>query len=195
LYSQLPFQAVFGLQKREREISKAFAAYAADLDVASTKGLLSEADKTVRQSQASMIILDEIEFDAQVVTTPLVFAIVVASTCQFLVGYNTGVMNAPEKVVFPGHSTTNWAMAVAAFAVGGPFGAAVGGQMADKRGRRGAMLIDIWIFLLGGLLQTIAQDMMTIIVARMIIGFASGYSSVLVPIYLGEMAPPTLRGM
>jgi SP family facilitated glucose transporter-like MFS transporter 3 len=32
-------------------------------------------------------------------------------------------------------------------------------------------------------------------VARFVIGFASGYSSVLVPIYLGEMAPPTLRGM
>ena len=34
-----------------------------------------------------------------------------------------------------------------------------------------------------------------IIVSRFIIGFASGYSSVLVPIYLGELAPPSLRGM
>ncbi|KAG7360637.1 sugar transporter [Nitzschia inconspicua] len=193
LYTQVPFQAVFGLQRKEREISKAFANYAADLDVASAKDL-SDKEKSLRQSQASMIILDEIEFDAQVVTTPLVFAIIVASTCQFLVGYNTGVMNAPEKVVFPGHSTTAWAMAVAAFAVGGPFGAALGGKMADQRGRRGAMLIDVWIFLFGGLLQTIAQDILTIIIARLIIGFASGYSSTVVPIYLGEMAPPTLRG-
>lgn len=193
LYSQVPFQAVFGLQHKERQISHAFADYAANLDVASAKDL-SDKEKTLRQSQASMTILDEIEFDAQVVTTPLVFAIIVASTCQFLVGYNTGVMNAPEKVVFPGHSTTAWALAVAAFAVGGPFGAAVGGKMADSRGRRGAMLIDIWIFLLGGLIQTIAQDMLTVIIARLVIGFASGYSSVLVPIYLGEMAPPTLRG-
>lgn len=193
LYTEIPFQAVFGLQKKERELSKAFASYAADLDVASAGGL-SQAEKNFRQSQASMIILDEMEFDAQVVTTPLVFAIIVASTCQFLVGYNTGVMNAPEKVVFPGHSTTAWAMAVAAFAVGGPFGAALGGKLADSRGRRGAMLIDIWIFLLGGLIQTVAQDMLTIIIARLIIGFASGYSSVLIPIYLGEMAPPTLRG-
>jgi hypothetical protein len=109
LYELLPFQAVFGLQKKEREISKAFAEYAAEVDVASAKGL-SDADKTARQSQASMMILDEIEFDAGVVTTPLVFAIIVASTCQFLVGYNTGVMNAPEKVIFPGHSTTEWAV-------------------------------------------------------------------------------------
>ena len=109
LYELVPFQALFGLQKREHEISKAFAEYAAEVDVASAKGL-SEVDKNVRQSQASMMILDEIEFDSSVVTAPLVFAIIVASTCQFLVGYNTGVMNAPEKVIFPGHSTTAWAM-------------------------------------------------------------------------------------
>ena len=96
-----------------------------------------------------------------------------------------GVMNAPEKVVFPGHSTGAWSLAVAAFAVGGPFGAVVGGKMADQRGRRGALLLCTWIFLAGGILQTVALDMFTIIIARFIIGFASGYSSVLVPIYLG----------
>ena len=90
--------------------------------------------------------------------------------------------------------------------------------MADRRGRRGALLLDTWTFLAGGILQTCALDMFTIIIARFIIGFASGYSSVLVPIYLGtyavvarrqgkentwcltplfagELAPPTLRGM
>jgi SP family facilitated glucose transporter-like MFS transporter 3 len=194
LYTQVPFTAVFGLQKRERSVSQAFASYAADLDIGSQKGL-SEADREIRRSRASMIILDELEFDANVVTTPLVFAIIVAAMSQFLVGYNTGVMNAPEKVVFPGHSTGLWSFAVAAFAVGGPFGAIVGGKLADSRGRRGALLIDTWTFLFGGLLQTFAPDMYTLIVARFIIGFASGFSSVLVPIYLGELAPPTLRGM
>jgi SP family facilitated glucose transporter-like MFS transporter 3 len=67
--------------------------------------------------------------------------------------------------------------------------------MADQRGRRGALLMDTWLFVLGGLVQTCALDMYTIIIARAIIGFASGFSSVLVPIYLGELAPPTLRGM
>lgn len=104
-------------------------------------------------------------------------------------------MNAPANVVFPGHSTLAWSLAVSSFAVGGPFGAIIGGRMADARGRRGALLLDTWLFLFGGLLQTFAPDMMTIIVSRFIIGFASGYSSVLVPIYLGEMAPPSLRGM
>mmetsp|Transcript_31088 Transcript_31088/g.75138 ORF Transcript_31088/g.75138 Transcript_31088/m.75138 type:complete len:652 (+) Transcript_31088:103-2058(+) len=193
LYAHVPFQALFGLQKLSRTTSEAFAHYAADLDVASSKGLTEE-EKKVREMQAETIILDEMEFESDVVTMPLVFAIIVASASTFLVGYNTGVMNAPEKFVFPGHSTTSWALAVSCFAIGGPFGSAFGGTLADKRGRRGAMLIGIWIFLVGGILQTIAQDMITIIVARFMIGFASGYSTVLVPMYLGEMAPPALRG-
>jgi hypothetical protein len=196
LYTQVPFTAVFGLQKRERTISLAFANYAAELDMSTTtQGGLSKEEKELRSSRASMIILDELEFEAQVVTTPLVFAIIVAAASQFLVGYNTGVMNAPEKVVFPGHSTALWSFAVAAFAIGGPFGAIVGGQLADSRGRRGALLICTWTFLLGGLIQTLSPDMYTLCVSRFLIGFASGYSSVLVPIYLGELAPPTLRGM
>ncbi len=89
LYTQVPFTAVFGLQKTSQTISKAFASYAAELDVSNQKGL-SEAEKEVRSSRASMMILDELEFDAQVVTTPLVFAIIVAAASQFLVGYNTG---------------------------------------------------------------------------------------------------------
>ena len=56
------------------------------------------------------------------------------------------------------------------------------------------MGIVIYLFLLGSLIQTFAINMVCITIARFIIGFASGFSSILVPIYLGELAPPTLRG-
>lgn len=79
-------------------------------------------------------------------------------------------------------------------AVGGPFGAVVGGKLADSQGRRGALWIDILVFFVGGLWQTLAVDMTSIIASRFCIGFGSGISSVLVPIYLGELAPPRLRG-
>ena len=196
LYKEVPFTAVFGLQRLEHSISQAFAWSAAELDVQAEDQdhHMTPQEKSQRLSTTSLTILEDLEFDAGVVTIPLVFAIIVAAASQFLVGYNTGVMNAPVHVVFPGHSTLAWSLAVAAFAVGGPFGAIVGGQMADQRGRRGALLIDTWTFLVGGLLQTFAWDMFTIIVARALIGFAAGYSSVLVPIYLGELAPPTMRG-
>ncbi len=202
LYESIPFTAVFGLQKMERNMSFAVSSYAADLDLLEadqmafekTKKHLSKQELMLRRSQASLLLMDELELDTVMMTTPLIFAVLVAAMSQFLVGYNTGVMNAPESVVFIGHTTAEWSLAVAAFAVGGPFGANLAAGLADTRGRRGALLINTWLFLLGGLVQSFALNMYFIIGARFIIGFASGISSVLVPIYLGELAPPTLRG-
>jgi SP family facilitated glucose transporter-like MFS transporter 3 len=121
-------------------------------------------------------------------------AVMVSVIAQFLVGYNTSVMNAPESVVFPEHSTLMWSLAVSAFAVGGPGGSVVGGYWANTKGRKGAMDINNWIFLLGGIIMACAQNMYWLILARLIIGFASGVAMVVVPVYLGEIAPPTLRG-
>lgn len=121
-------------------------------------------------------------------------AVLVAIIAQFLIGFNTGVMNAPEKVVFEGHTTAEWSIAVAAFAIGGPFGALFGGWLANQKGRRGAIMINTWIFFLGGTMMTIAPNVYWLIPARFVVGLASGLASVVVPVYLGEIAPPTLRG-
>ena len=183
-------------------MSLAASSYAADLDVleadqmavAQTKKHLSSQEMAARHSQASLMLLEELELDNVMVTTPLIFAVMVAAMGQFLVGYNIGVMNAPESVVFPGHSTLQWSLAVSAFCFGGPFGSNCAGTLADTRGRRGALLICTWTFLLGGIIQTTAVNMAMIIASRFVIGLASGISTVIVPIYLGELAPPTLRG-
>lgn len=127
-------------------------------------------------------------------TNPLLAAVLVSMISQFLVGYNTSVMNAPQDVVFPDHSITQWSLAVSAFAIGGPFGAIAGGILANKRGRKGALLLSSWIFLVGGLCMGLALNVYWLIPARFLVGFASGLSSVVVPVYLGEIAPPTLRG-
>jgi SP family facilitated glucose transporter-like MFS transporter 3 len=83
---------------------------------------------------------------------------------------------------------------VAAFAAGGPFGAIMAGGTADERGRRAAIIISAWLFLFGGALQALAPGIYIVVVARFVIGFASGFTSVVVPIYLGELAPPSARG-
>lgn len=57
---------------------------------------------------------------SDVVTLPLACAVGLSLVTQFLAGYNTAVLNSVSLVVFPGHSTTAWAVAVGAFAIGGP---------------------------------------------------------------------------
>lgn len=136
----------------------------------------------------------EDELRRDVVTAPMIMACLVACVSQFLSGYNTSVMNAPAEFVFPGHSTLSWSLAVSSFAIGGPAGAVLGGYLSNSRGRREALLFDSCLFLVGGLLMALAPTMSILIVARFIVGIASGFASVLVPVYLGELAPPVLRG-
>lgn len=106
------------------------------------------------------------------ITTPLGVILFVAGTSQFLVGYNTGVMNSMSSVVFVGHSAFKGKLAVAVFVVGGPFreGVVAAGLVVDSRGRRSGMVIVTHMFLLGGLLQTFAKNMLFIAVARSIVG-------------------------
>mmetsp|Transcript_14992 Transcript_14992/g.47128 ORF Transcript_14992/g.47128 Transcript_14992/m.47128 type:complete len:704 (-) Transcript_14992:481-2592(-) len=136
----------------------------------------------------------EDELRRDIVTAPMIMACLVACVSQFLCGYNTSVMNAPAEYVFPGHSTLSWALAVSSFAIGGPVGAVLGGYLANAYGRRQALLFDSVLFLGGGTLMALTPTMLLLIVGRFVVGLASGFASVLVPVYLGELAPPVLRG-
>jgi len=109
--------------------------------VSTTQSYDGSSSATASHHQTSHILTDiEVE-EASIITFPLAMAVLVATLLQFMLGYNTSVMNAPAAVVFPGHSTVEWSLAVAAFAIGGPFGALVGGPLANQRGRRGAILL------------------------------------------------------
>ncbi|KAG5190730.1 solute carrier family facilitated glucose transporter member 3 [Tribonema minus] len=180
LYESLPFISVYGMQYREQSIAKSLSR----VSLADMGGAINEQDA----------LLANVDVDEVVLTTPLMAAIMVAVMLMFLVGYNTGVMNAVEPVVFPGHSVTEWSLAVAVFAVGGPFGAVLAGKVSNLQGRSAAIKGNMWLFLAGGAALTIAPSIYWIIAGRVLVGFASGYASVIVPIYLGELAPPTLRG-
>jgi len=134
------------------------------------------------------------DVDSGILTMPLFMAVIVAVTSQFLVGFNTSVMNGAGDVVFPGHSVLMWSVVVSSFAVGGPVGAIGSGILSNKRGRRGAIMLNAWVFLVGGLMMALAPDVYWLVPARVVCGIASGASTVVVPVYLGEVAPPTLRG-
>eukprot|EP00596_Hydrurales_sp_CCMP1899_P000568 CAMPEP_0119035618 /NCGR_PEP_ID=MMETSP1177-20130426/2755_1 /TAXON_ID=2985 /ORGANISM="Ochromonas sp, Strain CCMP1899" /LENGTH=563 /DNA_ID=CAMNT_0006994141 /DNA_START=164 /DNA_END=1855 /DNA_ORIENTATION=+ len=183
LYGTLPFVAAFGMQHRESAIRRVLSTASFDA--------LHSFDMTEYEHAE---LLSGIDVDEIIITFPLIMASFVAIIAQFMLGYNTAVMNAPSAVVFPGHTTWLWSIAVSAFAIGGPGGAVLGGYLANKRGRSGAMMVNTWIFFVGGMMMTLAPNVYWLIPARLIVGFASGLASVVVPVYLGEIAPPTLRG-
>jgi SP family facilitated glucose transporter-like MFS transporter 3 len=191
LYTEIPFTAIHGMQTRERETCDVFEAYTEQLDICQKGGGFSEDEKSLGGKAASSFTE---EIAKTRITKPLVIATIAAAASQFLVGYNIVLLNTTEKYVFPGHSTVAWSAAVAALALGCPIGAYFGGTLSDRHGRRMTLILGAMGFLIGGLVQTFAPDLLILTLARFVIGLSSGVATVLVPIYLGELAPPNLRG-
>ena len=132
------------------------------------------------------------------VTSLLGGCLCVAAFASFLNGYHTSVMNAAEATALPGHGSFAWSVAVSALPVGGPFGSWVGGKAADGRlGRDGALWSIGALYGLGGIALCWGLELQRIDVvigARLLLGVACGATTVVVPVYLGELAPPRLRG-
>mmetsp|Transcript_2616 Transcript_2616/g.4077 ORF Transcript_2616/g.4077 Transcript_2616/m.4077 type:complete len:572 (-) Transcript_2616:155-1870(-) len=122
-------------------------------------------------------------------------AVLVAVMPMFLFGYSTGVLNAPESVMFPSHTLGQWSTAVSSFCIGGIVGANVSGKLADKYGRRQCLLwFTGYLNTVAGLLHVITPNMTGLIIARIMVGLAGGTSTVVTPVYLGEIAPPHIKG-
>lgn len=79
-----------------------------------------------------------------------------------------------------------------------PGGALIGAICSSKSslvfGRRKSIIITAIMFFGGTLLVVVAHNVMSVILGRLIMGFAVGLSATIVPMYLSEIAPPDIRG-
>lgn len=75
------------------------------------------------------------------------------------------------------------------------FGALFSFPIAEKFGRKKTIMMAALVFLVGGTLMTAAQGSLNMIYAgRAIAGLGIGSSSLVVPVYISETAPPSIRG-
>ena len=80
------------------------------------------------------------------------------------------------------------------FTGGAFFGAAFAGPAGDYLGRRLTILTGSVIFLLGGALQTAAQNVEYLYAGRVIAGIGVGFLVMIIPLYQAEIAHPSIRG-
>ncbi|CAO2185159.1 unnamed protein product [Urochloa humidicola] len=78
--------------------------------------------------------------------------------------------------------------------IGAMLGAIVSGSIADRAGRRGAMVISDVICTLGYLLIAFSQNYWWLDIGRVLIGCGIGILSYVVPVYISEITPKNLRG-
>jgi sugar porter (SP) family MFS transporter len=114
-----------------------------------------------------------------------------------LFGYDTGVVSGALlflRSAFGGLSSFEQELVTSLLLVGAVIGALVAGRVADAIGRRPSVLITALIFIVGVLLAAFSPAFGALLAARVIIGLAVGSASMVVPLYIGEAAPPQIRG-
>ena len=77
---------------------------------------------------------------------------------------------------------------------GGMIGSLIGGKLSDKLGRRKALLVDDFIFIVGTVLCTFAPRYAILVIGRLIVGFGVGISSSVIPLFITEISPVRIRG-
>lgn len=78
---------------------------------------------------------------------------------------------------------------------GGAFiGALVAGLTGDKMGRKFAIYLGCVVFILGAIIQAAAYSLVQMTIGRLIVGFGVGSAAMIIPLYIGELAPARYRG-
>ena len=84
---------------------------------------------------------------------------------------------------------------VSTFQAGCFFGSLLTFPLAEKIGRRRAIFVAAAVFILGGTLMTANHGSLPMLIAgRAVAGLGIGASSLIVPVYIAETSPPSIRG-
>ncbi|XP_047512510.1 solute carrier family 2, facilitated glucose transporter member 5-like isoform X1 [Pieris napi] len=129
------------------------------------------------------------------------------------VGFNIGVVNTPAELIqqFCYESLRErfnidldktwmnilWSSIVSIFIVGGCTGSILGSVLADKLGRKNATIVTSILSLAGALMFVLcrtANSVEMLILGRLLVGLSGGLTTSIVPMYLTELAPPSLTG-
>ncbi|XP_027933141.1 probable plastidic glucose transporter 1 isoform X3 [Vigna unguiculata] len=124
--------------------------------------------------------------------------VLVASMSNFIFGYHIGVMNGPivsiaRELGFEGNSLIE-GLVVSIFIVGAFIGSISSGSLVDRLGCRLTFQIDSIPLILGAIISAQAHSLNEVIGGRFLVGLGIGVNTVLVPIYISEVAPTKYRG-
>ncbi|CAJ1935669.1 unnamed protein product [Sphenostylis stenocarpa] len=116
-----------------------------------------------------------------------------------LFGYDTGVISGALLYIrddFKSVDRKTWLQeAIVSTAVAGAIiGAAVGGWINDRFGRRKSIVLADTLFLVGSVIMAAAPSPAILLVGRVFVGLGVGMASMASPLYISEASPTRVRG-
>jgi sugar porter (SP) family MFS transporter len=120
----------------------------------------------------------------------------IAALGGLLFGYDTGVISGAILFITKDFDlpTRLQAFTISVVLLGCMLGAVVSGSVADRIGRRSTLLAAGFTFLAGALVSALTPNETVLLGGRFIVGIGIGFSSVVAPLYISEVAPAPSRG-
>lgn len=114
----------------------------------------------------------------------------------FLMGFDASVISGVVKFIEPEFELTKLELgwSVASLTLTATLAMMVSGPLSDRFGRRAVLRVAAVLYALSALGSAVAPDFLTLVLARMLGGFGVGASLILAPMYIAEIAPPSMRG-
>lgn len=114
----------------------------------------------------------------------------------FLMGFDASVISGVVKFIETEFDLTKLQLgwSVASLTLTATLAMMVSGPLSDRFGRRKVLQVAAVLFAVSALGSAVAPDFLTLVIARMIGGFGVGASLILAPMYIAEIAPPSMRG-
>jgi SP family galactose:H+ symporter-like MFS transporter len=124
------------------------------------------------------------------------YAVGVAALGGLLFGYDTGVISGAILFIKSQFSlsSTMEEIVVSAVLVGAMFGAAAGGVLTNRFGRRKLIITAGIIFTASAFGTALAPTVSWLIAGMIVSGFAIGIASFISPMYIAELVPADVRG-
>ncbi|GEP73738.1 sugar transporter [Lentilactobacillus rapi DSM 19907 = JCM 15042] len=113
-----------------------------------------------------------------------------------LFGFDTGIISGASPLIESNFNlgTEQTGFIVSSVLIGSSIGALSIGSLSDRFGRKRLLVLASILFLIGSSLSMFAQGFISMVIARIILGFAVGSASALTPAYLAELADAPHRG-
>ncbi len=120
----------------------------------------------------------------------------VAALGGLLFGYDTGVISGAILFITKdfGLQTGAKEFTISVVLIGCIAGAAGAGSLADRIGRRWTLFTAGIVFFGGALVSAFAPSEAVLLFGRLVVGIGIGFSSVVAPLYISEVAPAEVRG-
>ena len=114
----------------------------------------------------------------------------------FLMGFDASVISGVVRFIEPefGLSKLQLGWAVGSLTLTSTLGMLIAGPLSDRFGRRSILKLAAVLFAISAVASALAQTFWFLVVARMLGGFGVGFALIIPPMYIGEIAPPKIRG-